>query len=381
LGRTARQDRRGQFCTVLCETDYRGLSARFGQTLPVGNGLEAVEAIISWGDREIAERIRGSAALYNCGVRVNELCEEVFGRRPELLQNAAARELLVDVCQRYRWMSVQEINEAFSRLGDPARVPSEARDMGRPSQPPSQMSLSDTSGRPRAGHAATPGSAGTLATPNPTIPKVVIFCLDWSLSMLSQDTGTHLSRFGTCVACVRRILHEQVRDKDLVGVVGFGNRVEIVVSPTPKQHGGARLDAQIAALQAQTLGGTCFFDAVAQCLQLLGQPGLAPANAQKWLVCLTDGDDLGSQRDNSNGELVTRMLDSEGIVDDLNMVMITVGKLKEKNLRVIDHWVERVGAGGGMARHLSEQNAGAISLAFNVVAEYLAAEVGGATEC
>ncbi|CAK0853073.1 unnamed protein product [Prorocentrum cordatum] len=43
LGRTARQDRRGQFCTVLCETDYRGLSARFGQTLPVGNGLEAVE--------------------------------------------------------------------------------------------------------------------------------------------------------------------------------------------------------------------------------------------------------------------------------------------------------------------------------------------------
>jgi hypothetical protein len=383
LGRTARQDRRGQFCTVLCEMDYRGLSARFGQSLPVGAGLEAVEAIINWGDREIAERIRGSAALYNCGVRVNELCEEVFGRRQELLKNPSARELLVDVCQRYRWMSVQEINEAFSRLGDPARVPSEARDMGRPSQPPSQMSLSDTSGRPRTGHAATPGSAGTLATPNPNpnVPKVVIFCLDWSLSMLSQDTGTHLSRFGTCVACVRRILHEQVRDKDLVGVVGFGNRVEIVVSPTPKQHGGARLDAQIAALQAQTLGGTCFFDAVAQCLQLLGQPGLAPANAQKWLVCLTDGDDLGSQRENSNGELVTRMLDSEGIVDDLNMVMITVGKLKEKNLRVIDHWVERVGAGGGMARHLSEQNAGAISLAFNVVAEYLAAEVGGATEC
>merc|ERR1719188_1131532 len=107
------------------------LSAKFAQSLPAGGGLEAVEAIISWGDKEVADRIKGSAALYNCGVRVNELCEEVFGRRPELLKNPGARELLVDICQRYRWMSVQEINECFSRLGDPARVPSEARDLGR----------------------------------------------------------------------------------------------------------------------------------------------------------------------------------------------------------------------------------------------------------
>jgi hypothetical protein len=361
--------------------DYRVLSTKFGQTLPTGGSLEAVEAIISWGDREIAERIRGSAALYNCGVRVNELCEEVFGRRSELLKNPGARELLVDICQRYRWMSLQEINEAFTRLGDPARVPTEARDLGRPSQPPSQMSLADAGGRQRTGGLTGSPGATTLATPNTNIPKVVIFCLDWSLSMLSQDTGTNLSRFGTCVACVRRILHEQVRDKDLVGVVGFGNRVEIVVSPTPKEHGGSRLDARIAGLQAQTLGGTCFFDAVAQCLQLLNQPGLAPANAPKWLVCLTDGDDLGSRRENSNGELVTQMLDSEGITQHLNMVMITVGKLKEKNLRVIDSWVDRVDSAGGMARHLSEQNAAAISLAFNVVAECLSAEVGGATEC
>lgn len=31
LGRTARQDRRGQFCAVLCEADYSALSAKFGE--------------------------------------------------------------------------------------------------------------------------------------------------------------------------------------------------------------------------------------------------------------------------------------------------------------------------------------------------------------
>lgn len=41
---------------------------------------------------------KGSAALYNCGVRVNELCEEVFGKRPEILRDPHARERLVDVC-------------------------------------------------------------------------------------------------------------------------------------------------------------------------------------------------------------------------------------------------------------------------------------------
>lgn len=198
--------------------------------------------------------------------------------------------------------------------------------------------------------------------------------------MRSQDTGTQLTRFDTCVACIRQIMRDQVRDRDLVGVVGFGNRVEAVVLPTPKGIGGAKLDMRIAALQVQTHGGTCFFDAVLQCLQLLGQPGLATNDSPRWLVCLTDGDDLGSRRDNASGELVTKMLD-DGALQCLNMMMITVGKLKEKNMHVIDAWVERVRAAGGLGRHLSEKNASAISSAFSVVAECLATEVGGATEC
>lgn len=67
--------------------------------------------------------------------------------------------------------------------------------------------------------------------------------------------------------------------------------------------------------------------------------------------------------------------------ENLNVVMITVGRLKERNIEVIDGWVERVASAGGFAQHLSESNASAITSAFSVVAECLAAEVGGATEC
>uniref|UniRef100_A0A7S1PM06 VWFA domain-containing protein n=1 Tax=Alexandrium catenella TaxID=2925 RepID=A0A7S1PM06_ALECA len=211
-------------------------------------------------------------------------------------------------------------------------------------------------------------------------PKIVMFCLDWSLSMLSQDTGTALSRFATCVACVQRIMTDQVQNHDLVGIVGFGASVETVVLPTAIGLGREKINARISSLQAQTLGGTCFFDAVGQCLQLLAQPGVAGPESPRWLVCLTDGDDLGSRRENARGEQVNRMLD-DGVAANLNMIMITVGRLKEANLRVIDSWVERVIAAGGFGRHLSERNAAAITGAFEVVAEVLSSDVGGATEC
>lgn len=67
--------------------------------------------------------------------------------------------------------------------------------------------------------------------------------------MLTRDTGTGLSRFGTCVRCVRRILRDQVRDEDFVGVVGFGATVETAVLPTVKKGNAASLDTTIAGLQ------------------------------------------------------------------------------------------------------------------------------------
>merc|ERR1719305_1063867 len=66
------------------------------------------------------------------------------------------------------------------------------------------------------------------------VSKVVVFCLDWSASMMSQDTGTKFTRFGICVDRVQKILREQVRDQDLVGVVGFGANFQTVIPPTQK---------------------------------------------------------------------------------------------------------------------------------------------------
>merc|ERR1712125_55962 len=151
---------------------------------------------------------------------MNELCEEVYGRKAGLLEDLNARESLVEVCQRFRWMSVQDVDKAFKQLPnfDPAKVPTEAQDMGRPAD----------SGRP-AGDAHQPGgvqplrirpvSGGLGAVPTSVPPKVVIFCLDWSASMMSRDTGTALNRFDTCLSCVQVLMREQVRDCDLIGFI------------------------------------------------------------------------------------------------------------------------------------------------------------------
>lgn len=270
-------------------------------------------------------------------------------------------------------MSVREVDVAFKRLPglDPAKIPTEATEMGRPAEPQMQI----VPGRPAEGTAGR-CQAGSMQQP----PKVVVFCLDWSASMMSRDTKTPQSRFEICVGRVRRLLKDQVRDSDLVGVVGFGPNVQTVVPLTTKGQGGVGLESRIASLRPQAAGGTCFFDAVATCLQLLGQPNSAAPNAQRWLICLTDGDDLGSRANNARGELVTQMLGNCPPAH-LNTVFITVGALQAINMQIIDSWVDRVHKGGGFGRLLAEKDAASISKAFDVVAECLAAEVGGATEC
>lgn len=69
------------------------------------------------------------------------------------------------------------------------------------------------------------------------------------------------------------------------------------------------------------------------------------------------------------------------LVQKLNMVMITVGRLKNENLNVIDSWIEQVRGTGGFGEHHAEMSAAAISHTFDLVAQCLNAEVGGATEC
>jgi len=368
LGRTARQDRKGQYCAVLCDQDYEPLLSKYGGKLATGS-VDTIKVILDWGDREAASRIQASAALYNNGVRMNEVCEEIFGNRPEFLKDPGSREMLVDTCQRHRWMSLREVDQAFARLPgfDPLAIATEAKEMGRPAEPP-------------AGAVSRPvGGPGEAAAGVSDVPRVVIFCLDWSASMMSRDTGGPMTRFEMCVKCVQQILQKQVRDQDYTGIVCFGPQVATIVAPTRKDTGSTLLRTKIAGLRPQTAGGTQFFDAVNECLQLLNKSDLSRPDASRWLVCLTDGDDLGSKRDNNQGQLVSRSLDA-GVPPNLNMVMITVGALKREMTTTITSWVDKVKSRGGFAQLQSEKDAGNITMAFQVVAECLAAEVGGAVE-
>jgi len=372
LGRTARQDCRGQFCCVLSSADYEALSKKYKEQLQSDGSLSVVEQILNWGDRESAERIRSSGALFNTGLRMNELCEFVFAKRRDIFKDRIARESLVDACQRLRWMSVREVCEAFNRLPNfnTAAIATEATDMGRPAEPP-------------AGTGKTGKLQSVLNGKSSAPPRVVMFCLDWSASMMSRDTGTRLTRFETCVTCVQKILHEQLGNRDHVGIVGFGPNVQVVAPPTQKAQGGTMLSSRLTQLRPQTAGGTRFFDAVEHCLQLLKQSGAGQAEtaqSEKWLVCLTDGDDAGSQQRNSQGELVTQSLASS-MPTDMNLLVITVGAMKASNIQIISGWTERVNAAGGLGRLLAEKDAATIARAFEVVAELLCAEVGGAVEC
>ncbi|CAE7551395.1 unnamed protein product [Symbiodinium natans] len=193
----ARQDRRGQYCAVLCAKDYaRRCSphvevqggadllhwgAAKGETMPIGGcGLDPVKA----------------AALQWTGV--NELCEEVFGKRSELLKSGAQgyRSEIAVVTR----LSVREIDE----VGHPVPLLKQAN-----------MSLAPTLGREGDGGLCTAslrgaeGGAGSRHRGENDINEqgagavnvVVIFCLDWSASMKSNDTRTQYNRFQTCVQC------------------------------------------------------------------------------------------------------------------------------------------------------------------------------------
>jgi len=369
LGRTARQDNRGQFCCILSAEDYRSMRDKYKEELPSQGSLEVIEKVLGWGDREAAERIQSSAALYNCGLRMNELCEEVFKSRADILEDANAREYLVDACQRFRWLSVQEVDQAFQRIPNfnANQVATDAQDMGRPASVAGAAVPADA-------RFATPrGSNATQA-----FPKIIVFALDCSASMMSKDTRSQQSRFEVCLSRVLTIMRDRVRDCDLVSVIVFGPDVQVVFPPTMKGQAGPRLAEIVSKLQPSVVGGTKFFDAVAQGLQLLNASG--PSETKRWLICLTDGDDLGSIPQNAKGEIVNQMLGSN-ILRNLNMVLITVGSFKDLNLQIISAWAQKVSAAGGVGCHLPEKDAASIGEAFDVVAEYLAVEVGGAIEC
>merc|ERR1719210_1966367 len=131
----------------------------------------------------------------------------------------------------------------------------------------------------------------------------------------------------------------------MVALTVFGRTIEMVLRPTVKSKCWRMLQSRLTTMQPEMVGGTRFFDSVAQCLQELDQPGLVSPDQSRWLVCLTDGDDIGSNAGNKSGEQVTEILKTK-MPKNLNMVMITVGEMKEKNMQVMEGWVSMITRSG-----------------------------------
>jgi len=78
LGRTARQDRRGQWMAVLNLEDYAAEVRASGQPL---SPETAVDTILAWGSAETEARLQQVHGEHHRGLRANELSEEVVRRR------------------------------------------------------------------------------------------------------------------------------------------------------------------------------------------------------------------------------------------------------------------------------------------------------------
>jgi len=259
--------------------------------------------------------------------------------------------VLVQVCQQVRYLTIPELNAEFKKIRnfDPTRVQTEAEDKGRPQERPS---------------------------------KVVFFLLDNSVSMKANDVDVRqptLTRFEACKQCIIRILRENVAATDLVSVVCFGHGVQGVIPATPKGD-GRQLEAAIQTCQIDTMAGTVLFEAVSQCVQTLCfSQGVAPDHFSRWLVCLTDGDDVGSSKDN---QFVTNQLTQ--CAGRLNMITITVeskyAKLKPQTVQAVNSWAALISKAGCVGKYVPAEDASKIMESFNVVAQVLERETRGSIE-
>jgi len=340
LGRTARQDRRGQWLAVLNRQEYAEDAQRFGQAL---RPETAVETILGWGTADTKAQLGGLQGRYHRGLRACELSEEVARHR--LLENPRAREVMVQLCSRYEGLSLAQIDALARGVPGlrPERLPTEALEVG-----------------PEQGAQASASAS-----------RSVILLIDCSSSMLSQDAGGR-TRFEVCRECVAGIFERHVEDGDRLGLYTFGNQVAEVFPLTQKGPNRQRMAALIRGLPAPQ-GLTRMYDGVLECLLRLQRSGPGP----KFLVTLTDGDDnLSAQQ--PGGERVTALL--RGGVPDLGLVFISCGTdIKARTLELVRYWAQRAKDSGGVGAHLSARNPAQLREAFAAAAELLD-ETEGQTE-
>jgi len=333
LGRTARQDRRGQWLAVLNRQDYADDSKRFGQEL---QPQKAVEMIQSWGNADVHTRLQLVHGQYHRGMRMNELSEQVAQHR--LVQQPQAREAMVCLCAEYARLSVAQIDELAARVPglQPWRIPTQAVEVG-----------ADPNAKPKMG-----------------LSKSIIFLVDRSASMLSQDAGGK-TRVEVARDCIADIFERQVEEHDQIGLYSFETGVHEHFPLTLKGASHRQIASQIAGIKGERHGLTCMYDGILTCAQHMEQAG----GGQKFLVTLTDGDD--NQSDSQpGGEKVTALLRAG--VPGLSLIFVSCGSdLKPRTLELVQYWAQLAKSAGNIGAHISARNPAQLQEAFAAVAELI----------
>lgn len=301
-GRTARQDKRGQYRVVLSkesellasETETRKAKldslAALKAKLDRGEFEAAIDHLTSSIDSSVGGRLQEFRAKQARGVWLSQLCElyyethkrEIKKPWPFLEEDKLFSKLLVDM--NY-YESGKEISEAvkekfpkFDLKGPPLHWDQFPQGFG------------------------IPGSSCVQLRPQ---PNTLMFVIDVSASMSIAETksdGKKESRIRTVHESIKNIIKESVSGDDKVGLMVFGPSVTVVLEPQTVKDNDVMINTQLDGILEgfemllkrfhagdqeefrKKHGGTAFFTAVHDaCLNFDGPP--------VWIIALTDGED------------------------------------------------------------------------------------------
>lgn len=186
--------------------------------------------------------------------------------------------------------------------------------------------------------------------------KAILFVLDASGSMAG-------SRLRICKDSIRNILENYISDDDHVGFIAFASHTMVLFEMIPKK---GKLQFMLERIeQLEVFGQTSFYDAMLEAVQKLS----AVVGTNKWIIALTDGEDTGSKVD-PRGYQATKIIQEQR----LNLACITVGKLPDKFMKIIENYISSAKSG----MHVGASNTKKIADAFQKIAHLID---GGLNEC